>query len=366
MKTIVSLLLFVPMLALAQAGTRKASFTVSGRVAGLADGSLVRLINANDNNELSQAKVAKGTFMLTGSVPEPGLYTLVLGKEKPQPLFLENSRIQVSGEVHKLEDLKVTGSRSHQDFQVFKKAFNPLFARMNAVATEINNTQPGTRYDSLMKQYESINATIQADIDQFVTQHPASYVSPFLLFVTAQVQDDPIQLEKRFNQLADTIRKSQIGSSLAQYIAYNKVGAVGTEALDFSQPDTTGKPVSLSSFRGKYVLVDFWASWCGPCRNENPNVVEAYHKFAAKNFTVLGVSLDRPGGRDNWLDAIHKDGLTWTHVSDLKFWNNEAAVLYHVQAIPFNILVDPNGRIIGRNLRGADLESKLCELLGCN
>ena len=125
-------------------------------------------------------------------------------------------------------------------------------------------------------------------------------------------------------------------------------------------------PVALSSFRGKYVLVDFWASWCGPCRQENPNVVETFNKFNTKNFTVLGVSLDRPGQKSKWIDAIHEDKLTWTHVSDLKFWDNEVAKLYKVQSIPQNILLDPDGKIIAKNLRGPALEAKLCEILGCN
>jgi peroxiredoxin len=137
-------------------------------------------------------------------------------------------------------------------------------------------------------------------------------------------------------------------------------------ALDFTQPDTTGTPISLSSFRGKYVLVDFWASWCGPCRTENPNVVESYNRFNSKNFTVLGVSLDRPGQKDKWINAIKEDNLTWTHVSDLQFWNNSVAQLYHVGSIPTNFLVDPTGKIVARNLRGPALQEKLCELLGCN
>ena len=153
---------------------------------------------------------------------------------------------------------------------------------------------------------------------------------------------------------------------MKETIANGKFLAIGSLALEFTQNDTLGNPVALSSFRGKYVLVDFWASWCGPCRQENPNVVNTYHKFKDKNFTVLGVSLDRPGQKERWLKAIHEDNLTWTQVSDLQFWNNAVAVQYKVQSIPQNFLVGPDGKIVAKNLRGSALESKLCELLGCN
>jgi thiol-disulfide isomerase/thioredoxin len=127
--------------------------------------------------------------------------------------------------------------------------------------------------------------------------------------------------------------------------------------------DTLGNPVALSSFKGKYVLIDFWASWCGPCRKENPNVVKAYNTYKDKNFTILGVSLDNQTGKEKWMKAIHDDGLIWTHVSDLQYWNNAAAKEYGVQSIPQNFLVDPQGKIAGKNLRGEELEKKLAELL---
>jgi peroxiredoxin len=136
---------------------------------------------------------------------------------------------------------------------------------------------------------------------------------------------------------------------------------VGQQAPEISLPDTEGKTVTLSSFRGKYVLVDFWASWCVPCRNENPNVVEAYNQFKGENFTVLGVSLDK--NRDAWKRAIVEDNLDWTHISDLKYWQSEVVPLYRIQSIPFNVLVDPAGKVVAENLRGSALEAKLSAIL---
>jgi peroxiredoxin len=168
-------------------------------------------------------------------------------------------------------------------------------------------------------------------------------------------------LEQRYARLSAPAKESLYGKMVGSTIDDARIGAIGTPALDFTQNDPDGKAVSLSSFKGKYVLVDFWASWCKPCRMENPNVVEAYRKFNEKNFTVLGVSLDR--SREPWLQAIKDDRLEWTHVSDLKFWSNAVAQQYRISSIPQNLLIDPKGVIIAKNLRGAELQQRLASLL---
>lgn len=199
---------------------------------------------------------------------------------------------------------------------------------------------------------------------EFIKQNPKKQVSlDALKDVIGPIPED-IQLYSRlFEGLAKNIRTSEAGLSTKKAIDRFMKVRIGVEAPLFTAPDTLGNPVKLSDYRGKYVLLDFWASWCWPCRDENPIVVKAYHAFKEKNFDILSVSLDESGKRDAWLKAIHADQLSWQHVSDLKYWNNAVAELYAIRSIPQNFLIDPQGKIIAVNLRGEALIQKLNELI---
>ncbi|MES1215193.1 MAG: TlpA disulfide reductase family protein [Bacteroidota bacterium] len=365
MKLILAILFFSPLFAISQ--TSPKGFTISGKLSGIADGTDIKLVPNGGSTELAKAKILKGSFSMKGSVKEPTLCYLILDKGDPIELYVENNIITVNNDKTKPGKYIIKGSASHGDFIHFTDVFVPYFGQLNSLASTINSMAPGKDRDGLMDIYNSTRQNIQKAIDKFVMDKPNSVVTPFMLNITSQLYDDVILLEDRFNRLDLSIRNSLIGKELAELIAIKKVGAIGTKAVDFIQPDTLGKPVALSSFLGKYVLVDFWASWCGPCRNENPYVVESFNKFKNKNFTILGVSFDKPGQKSKWIEAINHDSLAWTHVSELKYFNNTAAQLYRIAAIPQNILVDPSGKIVARNLRGPALEAKLCEIFGgCN
>lgn len=368
MKRILFLLILFPFTVMAQPPLTSAikGFRIEGKLDDYADGLKITLVQNATSKELATGKLLKGKFLLTGKVEEPELcYIMIDGVEKAIEIFVENAIITIKGKKGDTQ-YKIEGSASHRDFAEFSGTFVPLYQQISSIVSTINNTPQGPERDKLMSTYTAMHDKIQQAFDKYFREHGASYVSPFVLNVSLQFNDDVTLLERRFNGLAEKIRNSKGGAGIAATIAEKKIGSIGTMAMDFTQPDTSGNPVSLSSLKGKYVLVDFWASWCGPCRNENPNVVENFNQFKSKNFTVLGVSLDRPGQKEKWLEAIHHDGLTWTHISDLQFWNNSVAKLYHISSIPQNLLVDPQGKIIAKNLRGPDLKAKLCEVLGCN
>jgi len=323
------------------------------------------------------AMVDNGAFKFTGTVTDPIKAQLVLdhkgvGLEKlgrdadVAVVYLEKGDIGLAAK-DSVKNAVFTGSKLNDENTAYKAltmAPDKDIAMLNAeyLAAPDDKKADQDFKDGLQARYNKIIDTKHILQQQFIKQYPDSYISLVVLMELSGHDIDVATVEPVYKSLTASVRNTAAGLEFAKAIEAVRATSIGAMAPVFTQNDVNDKPVSLTDFRGKYVLVDFWASWCGPCRGENPNVVKAYNQYKNKNFTVLGVSLDRPGKKDDWLAAIKADGLAWTQVSDLKFWDNDVAKLYGITSIPQNYLLDPTGKIIGKNLRGDELNKKLATL----
>ena len=323
-------------------------------------------------------------LVFTGNLAEPILAELRLVPKSKTPalsralgyaprnllsVYLQPGEIRVAAE-DSLSNSVVTGSPAQADYLVLKWSLDPynrIIGVLNGRFLSARATGDTVGLRALEKLEESTEEAIRNKVYKayFLKHASSSPVAVFALVQYANIYNiQPDEVEPLLGKLAPAYLLLPTVTELKEKVAIARRLSIGAIAPDFTQTDTLGTPVSLSSFKGKYVLVDFWGSWCWPCRSENPHLVEAYRKYKDRNFTILGVSLERPEDREKWLRAIHEDNLTWTQVSDLRFWDNPVAKTYGVEAIPQNILIDPQGKIVAKNLRGAGLEQKLQEIIG--
>ena len=338
----------------------QSGYKVTGTVEGMPDGkAIIATVNGSSLDTLAKADVKNGSFEFTGNVSEPtGAYIMVIGQRGAIPFMLENANITVNAGQAGLTVTGSEGQKIYDQFMAINTTTQQEAMKLQQEYQAANGDQ--AKMQAVQEAYAKLMTDAQAKETELIKANPDSYVSTFVI-VSSMGQMEYEQLKERYNLLGEKAKASAQGKAIAAQIAKLESTAIGQIAPNFTVTTPEGESISLYDIKGKVKLIDFWASWCGPCRGENPHVVEIYKEYHPKGLEIFGVSLDN--NKEAWVKAIADDGLVWKHGSDLKGWQSAPAQLYSVSGIPHTVLLDENNKIIAKNLRGDELKQKIAELL---
>jgi len=342
------------------------NYSINGTIIGEFNGFAYLLKReAGDWVSMDTVLVEEGIFTFKGNIEYPEIYYINLeGVSKFISIFADKGEISLKVNTEDLKNPEITGSKAQTEYDGFQQQSGSFDMELRKAWTNIKQAQKENDEEAIAKWEtvfdETDNAQKQFILDYAKTNNK-SVVSAYVVYRNSYTFDEN-QMEAAYNNFDGYVKKSTYAKLLKDKIEILKKVAIGQPAIDFTMDDMEGNPVKLSSLFGNYLLIDFWASWCGPCRKENPNVVESYKIFKDKGYDIIGVSFDKD--KKKWIEAVEVDGLTWHHVSDLQYWDNAAGKLYGISSIPSNVLLNPEGIIIDKNIRGEDLQNKLKEIFG--